>query len=284
MDEAVISQVKIIEKDILQKLLSVCEENNLRVFVDGGTLLGAVREKHFISYDDDIDVAMLREDYDKLMEIGPKCFSYPYFFQSAYTDKDYYRPHIQIRRSDTCGALDFELPFVGFNQGIFIDVFPYDGVPEDNLKGKIQWIEIKFYKKLMSMLYSPIPPENSVKRIIKRILKPLSKIIKREKCYKKFEKVCKRYSGKTDTITLLSFNTGYRMRLLKRSWYDETVYLPFDEMTVPCPQNYEDVLTSKYGDWKTPCGGVLHGDVIFSVNKSYLEMQKENEKNVKKFY
>ena len=69
-----ISVVKSIEKDILKKLLSVCEENNLRIFADGGTLLGAVREQHFISYDDDIDMAMLREDYDKLMEIGPSCF------------------------------------------------------------------------------------------------------------------------------------------------------------------------------------------------------------------
>lgn len=282
MSDTNISEVKKIEKDILQKLLAVCEENNLRVFVDGGTLLGAVREKQFISYDDDIDVAMLREDYDKLMEIGPECFEYPYFFQSAYTDKDYYRPHIQIRRSDTCGALDIEFPYVRFNQGIFVDVFPYDGVPEDNLKGKLQWIEISFYKKLMSMLYSPIPPKNIIKRIVKAVLMPLGKILKREKCYKGFERVCRRYSGRSDTITLLSFNTNYRMRLLKRSWYDETVYLPFDEMTVPCPKNYEDVLTSKFGDWKTPCRGVLHGDVIFDVNKSYLEMQKEKEgKNVK---
>ncbi len=275
MDEAVISEVKAIEKDILQKLLTVCEENGLRVFVDGGTLLGAVREKHFISYDDDIDVAMLREDYDKLMEIGPKCFDYPYFFQSAYTDKDYYRPHIQIRRSDTCGALDFELPYVGFNQGIFIDVFPYDGVPDDNLQGKLQWIEIKLYKKLMSMLYSPIPPMNPIKRIVKGILKPLSKLIKREKCYAHFEKVCKRFSKSSNTITLLSFNDNYRMRLLDKSWYDETVYLPFDEMSVPCPKNYEGVLESKFGDWRTPRMGSIHGDVIFDVEKSYLEKQKE---------
>lgn len=275
MDEAVISQVKEIEKDILKKLLEVCEENHLRVFVDGGTLLGAVREKHFISYDDDIDVAMLREDYEKLMDIGPRCFSHPYFFQSAYTDKDYYRPHIQIRRSDTCGALDFELSHVGFNQGIFIDVFPYDGVPEDNFKGKIQWFEIKFLKKFMSMLYSPIAPQSFLKRFVKCLLKPLGLIVEREKCYKRFENVCKRYSKSSNTITLLSFNERYRMRLLDRSWYDETVYLPFDEMMVPCPCGYEEVLTSKFGDWKTPREGTQHGNVIFDVNKSYIEKRKE---------
>lgn len=275
MGEANIADVKAIEKDILQKLLSVCEKNKLRVFVDGGTLLGAVREKQFISYDDDIDVAMLREDYDKLMEIGPKCFDKPYFFQSAYTDKGYFRPHIQIRRTDTCGALAFELPYVEFNQGIFIDVFPYDGVPEDNFRGRFQWLEIGFYKKLMSMLYSPIPPENIVKRVIKGVLKPLGKLIKRESCYKRFEKLCKKYSLTSDKITLLSFNEKYRMRLLEKSWFDKTVYLPFDEMQVPCPCEYEKVLTAKFGDWKTPSGATMHGDVIFDVNKSYKEKKKE---------
>jgi len=271
-----ISVVKSIEKDILKKLLSVCEENNLRIFADGGTLLGAVREQHFISYDDDIDMAMLREDYDKLMEIGPSSFEYPYFFQSAYTDKDYFRPHIQIRRSDTCGALDFELDYVRFNQGIFIDVFPLDGVPDDNLSGKIQWLKIRFCKRLMNILYSPIPSENAVKEIVRKFLKPLGKLIKRESFYRRFEKICKKYSDSSDTVTLLSFNTDYRMRLLDRSWFNKTVYLPFDEMTVPCPEDYENVLVRKFGDWKTPRKGTIHGDIIFDTEKSYTEMKKKN--------
>lgn len=276
MENNSLSAVKNIEKDILKKLLSVCEENNLRIFADGGTLLGAVREKHFISYDDDIDMAMLREDYDRLMKIGPSLFEYPYFFQCAYTDKGYFRPHIQIRRSDTCGALDFELDYVEFNQGIFVDVFPLDGVPEDNLGGKIQWFEIKFLKRFMNLLYSPVPSGSAAKGLVKKLLKPLGKIIKRESCYGKFEKVCKRYSASSDTVTLLSFNADYRMRLLKRSWYDKTVYLPFDELSVPCPEKYEDVLIKKFGDWKTPSKGTLHGDVIFDTEKSYEEIKKKN--------
>ena len=273
--------VKCVEKDILRQLLRVCQENNLRIFADGGTLLGAVREKHFISYDDDIDMAMLREDYDRLMQIGKDCFSEPYFFQSAYTDDGYFRPHIQIRRSDTCGALDFELGYVRFNQGIFVDVFPLDGVPDGKIAGRLQWAQICFYKKLMNLLYSPVPSENAVKRIVKKVFSPLGRVIKREKLYSRFEKICRRYSASSETVTLLSFNAKYRMRLLNRRWYDNTVYLPFDEMEVPCPEKYEEVLVSKFGDWKTPREGTLHGDIIFDTQKSYLEIkEKTGCKNV----
>ncbi len=276
MGNDTLSAVKSVEKDILKKLLEVCEENNLKIFADGGTLLGAVREQHFISYDDDIDMAMLREDYDKLMKIGPGCFEYPYFFQSAYTDEGYFREHIQIRRSDTCGALDFELEHVKFNQGIFVDVFPLDGVTDREPAGKIQWFKIKACKKLMHLLYNPIPTGNPLKDIIKKLLRPLGRLIKRERLYGHFEKVCKKYSGSSDTVTLLSFNADYRMRLLDRSWYNETVWLPFDEMTVPCPKEYENVLTRKFGDWKTPREGNIHGDLIFDAEKSYKEMKKKN--------
>jgi lipopolysaccharide cholinephosphotransferase len=276
MDNDSLSVVKSIEKDILKKLLAVCEENNLRIFADGGTLLGTVREKHFISYDDDIDMAMLREDYDRLMEIGPECFEYPYFFQSAYTDEGYFREHIQIRRTDTCGALKTELDYVPFNQGIFVDVFPFDGVPDSEFKGRIQWFKIRFFKKLLNFLYNPVPSFNPVKRVIKKLFKPLGKLFDRKRLYKRFEKVCKKYSASSDTITLLSFNAKYKMRLLDKNWYNKTVYLPFDELSIPCPEGCENVLERKFGDWKTPREGSIHGDIIFDTEKSYEEIKNKN--------
>ena len=68
--------------DLLAELDRVCKKNNIKYYANGGTMLGAVRHKGFIPWDDDIDVMMFREDYDRLMEIGPKEFTYPYFFQN----------------------------------------------------------------------------------------------------------------------------------------------------------------------------------------------------------
>lgn len=272
MENFDISEVQEVEKDILKKLLEVCKENNLQIYAEGGTLIGAVRDQHFISYDDDIDMAMLRSDYDRFMEIGPSCFSEPYFFQSAYTDTDYVRPHIQIRRSDTCGAREDELGLVKFNQGIFIDVFPYDGVPDDNLLGRIHWIRIQAMKKVMAILYNPVS-NNPVKKIIKKCCSPLRTILTSERCYKHFDNLCKKYSDKSDTVTLLSFNLHYRQRLLRREWFDEIEYHDFDELSLPCPSGYDGILTAKYGDWRTPSdAGTDHGKIIFDVDKSYKDL------------
>lgn len=118
-----------VELDLLHELLRVCDKHGLHCYADAGTLLGAVRHKGFIPWDDDIDVVMFREDYEKLKKIADLEFVKPYFFQTAYTDNQYTYGHAQLRNIKTTGILEEEKdkrrPFV---QGIFIDIFVLDGV------------------------------------------------------------------------------------------------------------------------------------------------------------
>ena len=108
--------------DLLEKLLQVCEKYHLRCWADAGTLIGAVREQGFIPWDDDIDVAMPREDYDKLVAIADQEFTHPYFFQTIYSDMYYNNRHAQVRNSDTA-AIPTDGKKRKYNQGIFIDIF-----------------------------------------------------------------------------------------------------------------------------------------------------------------
>ena len=118
-----------VQMDLLKKLLDVCEKHHLKIWAEGGTLLGTVRDHGYIPWDDDIDMAMLRDDYDKLVAIAPNEFNHPFFFQCGYTERIYPRGHAQLRMDGT-SAISPSEAFFHTHQGIFIDIFPYDAVPD----------------------------------------------------------------------------------------------------------------------------------------------------------
>ena len=126
-----IKQLWAAELERLDEIERVCKKYDITYFADWGTLLGAVRHKGFIPWDDDIDIMMLRDQYDLLCSHADE-FEEPYFFQTFDTDEGYFRGHAQLRNSNTTGVLVDEVKKnVPFNQGIFIDIFPYDNVPDD---------------------------------------------------------------------------------------------------------------------------------------------------------
>ena len=126
-----------VELDLLAEFDRVCRKYDLKYCADGGTLLGAVRHQGYIPWDDDLDVAMLRRDFEKLNEIAPKEFKKPYFWQTEETDPGSARGHAQLRNSDTTSIIALEYKHQrhnNFNQGIFIDIFPFDTVIDDEKK------------------------------------------------------------------------------------------------------------------------------------------------------
>ena len=289
-DYAVTKQMKevwAVELDLLCKLLDVCNKHGITIFASGGTMLGAIRHKGFIPWDDDIDMMMFREDYERLCKIAPLEFEHPYFFQTEYTDLGSLRGHAQLRNSDTTGILKGEIKEkYKFNQGIFIDIFPLDNVPDEDFQRKKQARRIKYYKRkafLWSILTTRYREEKSLSLIgfTKKIIalffgKMISKKHLEEKAYRKFEKECQKYNEKqTRLVSTLSLDADEKIFYKYRKDYIELVDFPFEFIKIPVGKEYDHALHQRYGNYKKIIkGGSCHGGVIFDTEKPYVEYLK----------
>ena len=247
-----------IELDLLCEFDRVCKKLGLRYFLDGGTLLGAVRDGHFIPWDDDIDVVMLREDYDRLLEYGPAEFKHPMFLQNAYTDVDYRRGITQIRRSDTTCILEREIEkHLPFNQGICIDIFPLDGVAPD------AELEAHFARK-----------QELRKEIGDLAKKPGHDPKTVQELFRQYEAICSQYRDTKFVGKVLHRRSLDVLPILNREWYSQSVEIEFEGFYFPAPVSYNEFLAAYYGpNYMTPERiSTNHGDTIWSTEIPYTEM------------
>ena len=127
--------------EIFKAFVAVCEKHHLRYYLIGGTCLGAVRHKGFIPWDDDIDVGLPREDYEKFIQLQDEFKDTPYFIQTWKSDPKYIYGYAKLRNSNTTYIENFYKHFQ-FNQGLWIDIFPIDGFsrvvkPAKKFKNKV---------------------------------------------------------------------------------------------------------------------------------------------------
>ena len=268
-----------VEMDIAQKLLDVCKKHNLPIWAEAGTLLGAVRHKGFIPWDDDMDFCMMRKDYEKLMEIAPHEFLYPYFFQSFYTD-NFWGGMLKVRRSDTAMIESDYKNHQDFNRGIFVDIFVLDIIPENEILFKSKFAFVKFLRRIIKNRRKLNP--NNVRGIAKfhhffiRAICWFFGLNNLEKCV---AKLLSTYSIKDNPeVAMMDFFaleqwSPSKVKRRHLSCYDSTIYLPFHQMNLPVPGGYHEVLTSWYGDYMTPVKGTaLHDNLIVDCEKPYDEV------------
>ena len=133
MKEVTLRQLQLAELDILLEIDRVCTENNIKYFLDSGTALGAVRHKGFIPWDDDIDICMMRDDYEKFIRLAPEKLSQKYFLQTLKTDPGYNKLHAKVRKNGTVFKEDANL-MRNMNHGLFVDIYPFDYLPKHGKK------------------------------------------------------------------------------------------------------------------------------------------------------
>lgn len=274
--------------DLIQEFDRVCTKYGIQWFAAGGTALGAVRHKGFIPWDDDIDIYLLRAEYEKLKSVSHE-FRMPYFFQNPSTDPGYPKCFSRLRNSDTT-EIPFDDAAMKCNLGIFIDIFPLDVLPNSIVLQKFQQKRLKLIRMMLnsySRYYAGVGTIGTTK--LKSTfyyffsLLFILKILTPSRLFSRFEKICKEYEDcNSQYIGDLACSFGLRKTVFNREWVTGgTILLPFEDMEIPVSLYYDEMLTHQYGDYMKPVRAPSdHGNLMFSATVPYHEFVIEHKKEL----
>lgn len=230
------------ETEILDLFVKICEENNITYYLAYGTLIGAVRHKGFIPWDDDIDVCLKGEDYYKFRKIMQSHPLKGYFYQCLATEKYYFQWFSKIRKDNTI-FLEEVLEGQKIHNGIYIDVFPLVPFPTKEKDQK----KLYFKMKIFNLLTKSDMPKYKHYGKKGKILAKIFKIIPRNLRNKIALKITK---------SMILYNKDYKKYISLDSKdtyhidsFDETTTVTFEGKKYLAPKNYDKFLTEIYGDY-----------------------------------
>lgn len=249
MERETLARVQPVLLEMLEEIDRVCRENRIRYFLYRGTLLGAVRHQGFIPWDDDLDVAMLREDYEVFRRIAPEKLDSRYCFQDWHTDPAYAVPFGKLRKRNTV-YLEAKGKRLSEN-GFYVDVYPLDYAPEDPWQRKSLARELLngFRLKLMKSGYTPWKEgERTVwkKRLGYLCYQGAALAFSQKRLIEKFDALA---ASVGETGTVYEQSAMPKTFYFEKKWFEGTVEYSFCGKRFPGPKAADPVLTVLYGDY-----------------------------------
>lgn len=232
--------------DILEKTIDLCDRHNLRYYVIFGTLLGAVRHKGFIPWDDDVDIAMPREDYVRFAQIASRELKPPYFFQTTLNEQGYYRYPARVRRSNTTCMFARESK-KRYNQGIFVSIFPLDGVPKAAFARKRQDALALFYHKMLKhRLDRPFSHYRALGKLFHMFVIPYCKLFGYKHLFRRINRLYAKYKWDESDQIMIAPPLCRDQTIWQREDFDAVIQLDFENLKVTAPAGYHRNLTTTY--------------------------------------
>lgn len=247
MEQLTLQELKEIELNLLKKFHAFCEENGIKYFLAYGTLLGAIRYKRFIPWDDDVDVLVPREDYEKLISLFQD--SERYRLYSYERNKNYFYPFAKLCDMTTRKE-EFNINN-GVELGVDIDIFPLDHWDDDLEKAKR---EAKYIKRTMFYLglskYKKAVASNFLKRMVKGSLIAGMKTLGSKYFINKIEKECrKEYQNGSRYVGAKSWCVYGERGIVPAEAFAEAIEIEFEDGKFFAPVGYDTYLTCLYGDY-----------------------------------
>lgn len=246
MDTRVLHQLWSVEIEILDEIHRICVENRLRYSLAYGTLIGAVRHQGFIPWDDDIDILMPREDYDRFLSIWDHASRPGFAIVTADNSADYNNNFAKVKKDRTTFIQSEAQKSRAFHKGIFVDIFPMDRRAPKGLADRAQFLAFA-----LNLLYNRGYPSGAggVLGLGERTLLALIPKKLYPKCSAAAAKFSRRWNG-DNSLELVAANTIKSCRYFyKPDIFNRLTMLPFEGKQYYAFQDYDDVLRVEYGNY-----------------------------------
>lgn len=262
--------VALLHRRILRILMATdrcCSEHGLRYYIWAGTMIGAVRHKGFIPWDDDIDIAMPRPDYEKLIANSREWLPEPYELVCAENDPAYPLPFGKIQDASTTLIERTHLHYLG---GIYIDVFPIDGVPSSGVGRWLHFSRYEYWKRVLYLIHrDPYKHGRGWSSWIPLLVR---KLYTMRGVQEKIRELLMKYSYERSEL-VADYDDGSKGAMTKKVLGTPTPY-SFEGETVMGVEQYDAYLSHKYGDYMTIPDGDhqrQHNFHVLDFNKPYGE-------------
>ena len=237
-----INELQKIQLSMLKDFDAVCQRHRISYQLFSGTALGAVRHKGFIPWDDDIDVVMLREDYERFFDSASKELdSNKYYVQREFSE---HWPMFfsKLRLNGTTYIEKYHSHDARIHQGIYIDIFPCDNLSDSRLMQKLQYIASKIV--IAKSLYARGYETNST---VKKCFMQFCRILPTEP----FKRLCIRRNDSSSLKVHTFFGGGkkFERSIFFREWFEQSVKMRFEDSEFPVSAHYDEMLRVMYGDY-----------------------------------
>ena len=229
--------------ELLKEFDRVCKKHGIPYVVFCGSALGAVRHQGFIPWDDDLDVSMLREDYERFLKLAPSELGEQYYLQAEFSEH-WPMNFSKLRKNNTTCLEKYHPKDKNIHQGIYIDIFPCDNAADTEKKRLYQ-----FYASRVTLAKSLWKRGYETDSKGKKIFMALCTLLPKKPFYN-YAKGTK-LKNSTYVQTFLACTSQPKKGTYLRTWFTETVEMDFEDMKVPVSAHYDELLTTMYGDYMT---------------------------------
>jgi LPS biosynthesis protein len=246
LDDKMLRQLQIIELEMMIEVDRICKKCGIQYNMIAGTLLGAVRHKGFIPWDDDADVAMLRPEYEKFRKAcKTELDATRFYFQDHRNTKGYRWGYGKLRRKDTLFLREFQ-EHMPYEQGVFIDIFPMDAIPDNKFLRSMKNFECFCVRKMLWARVGKVADKNSFMRKWYALLDKVPEEATLHYYNKMVEKSKRR---NTRWVRKLTFPTPNKEYGYLRKWYAHSINMEFEKIIFPGMRDHQEYLSFKFVDY-----------------------------------